>query len=347
MAVDPIHAKGVVADPLRLSNCRCLSHRDDRLIEVREAQPPRQAAVILAALGAVLLWAGAAAAIPAGEAGQHLGRAVSIEGFVQQVMCSPRACLMSFEAGWSGLVATVPAAAKDRFGDLKRFERQNVRMRGVVEDRQGKLRMEISDPSRIQVVGEVVSGQGSRVLKAEEKTPGTASAGGTEAGPPQTKTTVQVSGGASSGPKTANLSNIVRDLQEEAAVAGDAGGASELAVQGLRERVAIQAHTIQTLEEQLAELNGRLRDLEDRPTAPAESAAAGADMPGVDRWVVPARKGFSHPQPRTGWSTKRLVRELGSPIEVRPVAAQTELWVYGQNQVVTVKRERVISASGF
>lgn len=290
-----------------------------------------------------------------------MGESVTVEGFVQQVMCSPRACLMSFEAGWGGFVATIPSAALDRFGDVKRFERRSVRIRGVIEDRQGKPRLELTDPSRIQVAD---GPGGPRVVKVDEKpAPGSEGAqappgravppapqSGAAADPavPQVKTRVHVSGGLNSGADTSNLSTIVRDLEEEAAASGTGTGdrASQLAVEGLRDRVAMQAHTIQTLEEQLAEMSGRLAELEQRPAPSLADLDDPGRAPELDPWVVPARRGLK-PQPRTGWSEKRLLRELGSPLEVQETARDTTLWVYGPGQSVTVKRGRVLSASGF
>ena len=125
----------------------------------------------------------------------------------------------------------------------------------------------------------------------------------------------------------------------------DGGPATDAAVQGLRERVAIQSHTIRTLEDQLSEMQARMEELEAR--SPVQEEFVDEPVPGVDPWVVPARRGFSHEQPRTGWSTHRLVRELGPPTEVQTLSRDSALWVYGRDQAVTVKRGRVVSASGF
>ncbi len=357
MSIDPIYAEGVVADALRLPDCRCLSHWGLYLKQVREARAPRQAGARRWLLGglaaAVVLLVGpgprVSLAIAPGEAAQHLGQAVSIEGFVQKVMCSPRACLMSFEAGWSGLVATIPSGFIERFGDPKKYEGQNVRIRGVVEDRQGKPRLELTDPSRIQIVTKGKPAAGSQVLEAKAQPAVRTDGSGVQAQPPpKSRSQVQVSGAVASGSAAASLGSVVRGLQEEAAVSGTGGGdrASELAVQGLRERAAIQSHTIETLEAQLEQVNGRLQELEARP-APTEEQVSLDGVPPLERWVVPARRGFEHPKPRTGWSTKRLVRELGSPSEVQTLTRDTALWIYGREQFVTVKRERVVSASGF
>lgn len=289
-------------------------------------------------------------AVPASQAAQHVGKSVAIEGFVEQIMCSPRACLLSFQAGWSGFVATIPVSALDRFGDVKRLERKNVRLRGVVEDRAGKPRLELTDPSRLQVLEDTAPGAGSRVVRAQEKSRTDSGAASAVDSPPaaQPQTRVQVSGGLSPSAPGGHLSGIVRDLQEEAAVSGTGDGdrASEVAVQGLRERVTMQAHTIQSLEEQLGQLNGRLQELEARPV-PADGNGFDDDLPAVDPWIVPARRGFAEAKPRTGWSAKRLVREMGSPLEVHAVSEDTAIWLYEGGFSVTVKRDRVVSTSGF
>ena len=274
-----------------------------------------------------------------------MGESVTVDGFVEQVMCSPRACLLSFAAGWSGLVVTIPASSKGKFGDPKSLERKNVRVRGVVEDRGGKPRIELADPSRLEVRDLPATGGGSRVVSAEAK-PTRRTADGA-ARSTQPKTQVQVSGGLTpSSSKASSLGAIVRELEEEEAATGQGGGASSMAVAGLKERVAIQAHTIQTLEDELARLSDRLEDLETRPVAEPEPQVA-EDLPGVEPWVVPARRGFTHVQPRTGWSADRLVRELGSPLDVQELSRDTAVWTFGPGQAVTVKRGRVVSASGF
>lgn len=354
VAIDPIYTQRIVTYALGLFDFRRLRHLSARRIEVRGGRRARQPArwsTLRVALAVVFLVPSLANGIPASEAVNHVGESVTIEGFVQQVMCSPRACLMSFEAGWAGFVATVPSGALDRIGDVKRFERRSVRLRGVVEDRQGKLRLELTDPSRIELM-EGGLGRGSHVVKTDEKISEKAGTGDVprqRAGPsaPQVKTRVQVSGGLADGGATSQLSSIVRDLEEEAAVSGTAGGdrASHLAVEGLRDRVAMQAHTIQTLEEELAQMRERLSDLEERPMPSLSDLDEPA--PAVDPWIVPAKRRLKLTRPRTGWSTKRLLRELGSPREVKELSSDTTLWIYGVNQSVTVKRGRVLTASGF
>lgn len=295
-------------------------------------------------LGVVVGSVGIARAMSPAEALGQVGRAVTVEGFVESVMCSPRACLLSFETGWSGLVATISSADLDRFPEPKSaYERRKVRVRGVVQDRQGRPRLEITAPSNIETLDRAAGG-GSRVLSAEAKEPVRSE---DPAAPPRVRTQVQVSGGLSGGSNAARLSEIVRDLRQEGAAVGSGGGASELAVTGLRERVAIQSETIRTLEDELAEVNGRLQDLEARPipAEPAEPSIEG--VPRVERWVVPARRGLSDARPRTGWSIERVVREIGPPLEVSELGRDRALWVYEGGRALTVVRGRVVSSSGF
>ena len=94
-------------------------------------------------------------------------------------------------------------------------------------------------------------------------------------------------------------------------------------------------------------MNGRLQELEQRPVVqePVEPALPG--VPQIEEYVVPSRRGFAEAHPRTGWSVDRLVRELGSPLEVQVQSRDVALWIYGPRQSVTVKRGRVRSVTGF
>jgi len=270
---------------------------------------------------------------------------VAIDGFVEQVVCSPRACLLSFEAGWSGLVAIIPAAERERFPDPQgAYARRTVRVRGVVEDRDGRLRIEIGSPSKIEVISGGGEATGSQVLSTQANPP--IQTGDPAA--PRPRTQVHVSGGLGSGTSGSQLGEIVNDLREEAATTATAGApASELAVRGLRERVAIQSQTIQALESELGTVRERLGELEQRPAAVEQPAGSLDGVPRVEPWVVPARRGLAEPRPRTGWSIERLVREVGSPLEVLPISRDRALWKYGDVRTVTVARGRVVSVSGF
>lgn len=107
------------------------------------------------ASGTLLVAASVAAApIAPGQASRHLGRDVEVEGEAQSVVCSPMACLLSFEAGFSGLVVAIPGDAVAAFPDPEStYEGRRVRVRGRVGERNGRPRIEIRDPRALSVEG--------------------------------------------------------------------------------------------------------------------------------------------------------------------------------------------------
>ncbi|MFM7142257.1 MAG: hypothetical protein ACKO2K_10145, partial [Alphaproteobacteria bacterium] len=68
---------------------------------------------------ALVLAAGAATAAPIApsQASRHVGQSVDVVGNAESVVCSPMACLISFEAGFSGLVVAIPGDAVAAFPD--------------------------------------------------------------------------------------------------------------------------------------------------------------------------------------------------------------------------------------
>jgi len=109
------------------------------------------------ASGTLLVAAAAAAApIAPGQALQNVGRDVEVEGEAQSVVCSPMACLLSFEAGFSGLVVAIPGDAVAAFPDPEStYEGRRVRVRGRVGERNGRPRIEIRDPRALSIEGGV------------------------------------------------------------------------------------------------------------------------------------------------------------------------------------------------
>jgi hypothetical protein len=107
------------------------------------------------ALGVVALLPSRALAqtIAAGDAGAHVGEEITVEGDVPTVVCSPLACLLSFTADYSGLVASIPGDALGRFPAPKEtYASHRVRVRGVVIDKNGRPRIEVRDPGQLQVL---------------------------------------------------------------------------------------------------------------------------------------------------------------------------------------------------
>ena len=91
--------------------------------------------------------------IQSSAAGGYIGQEVTIEGHVDAVVCSGQACLLSFEQGFSGLVASIAGDRRSRFPDpRKTYQDRTVRIRGKIEERDGRPRMQLSDPKRIELV---------------------------------------------------------------------------------------------------------------------------------------------------------------------------------------------------
>ena len=112
----------------------------------------RRLAVAFAA-ACLLVGAGAAsAAIAPSQAAQHVGETVEVEGHVDSVVCSPMACLISFEPGFGGLVVAIPGDAVPEFPDPEAtYEARDVRVRGRIVERNGRPRIEVRDVGAIAI----------------------------------------------------------------------------------------------------------------------------------------------------------------------------------------------------
>jgi hypothetical protein len=355
VAVLPIHSKGVVSDPMSARDSSFFRHVPPTSQEGRGARGPRQGeglrrsvCYIGAVLGFVLL-VSPVEATPVDRAAEFVGQNVLLEGFVERVVCSPGACLLAFDSGFGGLVARIGARDLERFPDPRSsYERRNVAIEGVVTSEDGRLRMDLSGPGRIRVQDAPATSGGSRVVTNRARTPlvsGSArSTGRTVSEEGRGQTRVEVFDGQS-GPAGVGLSSRIAELEAEADGSGSASESS-VAVEGLRARVAIQNQTIRELREELEDMRARLDAIDAAPAVEGEVASP-VEVPEIGSWVVPSRRGWSAPRPRTGWSVERLVRELGSPLSLSEVGPDRALWVYGEGKAVTVVRGRVVSASGF
>ena len=106
--------------------------------------------LVALAIGILHPVAAAATAIRPADAAKHIGEEAVVEGPVESVVCSPLACLLSFEPGFSGLVVAIPGSDLSRFPDPRAtFEAQRVRVRGTIIERNGRPRIEVSDPGAI------------------------------------------------------------------------------------------------------------------------------------------------------------------------------------------------------
>lgn len=86
---------------------------------------------------------------------QHVGRAVTVEGQVVGVHCSPTSCLLAFDPSFNRFTVVVQAKDFGRFppDDLDdRYVGRRVRVKGTVVDRERKPEIELSDPANLKVV---------------------------------------------------------------------------------------------------------------------------------------------------------------------------------------------------
>lgn len=131
--------------------------RDDVSRVVRGRRRVRgvlRALVAAGALASLPVPSAAGAAISPGQVSKHVGESVEVVGIAESVVCSPMACLLSFEAGFAGLVVAIPGDAVGSFPDPETtYEGKEVRVRGRVAERNGRPRIEVRDPGSISLRG--------------------------------------------------------------------------------------------------------------------------------------------------------------------------------------------------
>ncbi len=110
--------------------------------------------LVAAALALGTVPSAVAAALSPSQAAKHVGETIDVVGTAESVVCSPMACLLSFEAGFSGLVVAIPGDAVAAFPDPEAsYEGKQVRVHGRVAERNGRPRIEIRDPASISIKG--------------------------------------------------------------------------------------------------------------------------------------------------------------------------------------------------
>src|SRR5581483_10582692 len=121
VAVAPVDAERIAPDQARGADLRGWSHgaTDRRPVQGTEpvrARQPRAVLAVVALLSAASP-ASAGQVVAPSDALSHVGESVVVEGHVDSVVCSPQACLLSFEPGFSGLVVAIPGDAVGAFPD--------------------------------------------------------------------------------------------------------------------------------------------------------------------------------------------------------------------------------------
>lgn len=367
------------------------------------------------ALIAVLLATSPAAAqiIAAEEAGRHVGESVTVEGDVATVICSPLACLVSFTADYSGLAASIPGDVVSRFPSPKEtYANRRVRVRGTVVDRNGRPRIEVTDPAALQVVG--AGGGGSVTASTADRVPvvrvdpstrvtvttdpppmadGSAAAGGSggsgsaaggngtgaaaDAGGSGAGTTADVvappappapaprPAGPADGAAGPSRSRVIDPGTLTSRIGGPRPPAPEARGPSLVSRLtggsadaaAVESRSLEQRVDQLqqenANLIGALQELEERLTVLEQSGGRARtvneeDLPYTPDYVVPGEASTRLQAVKRGWSSERLLRALGPPLNTVTEANGFMTWYYANGRAVTLDpRGRVSSSIGF
>jgi hypothetical protein len=310
------------------------------------------------AVACVILAAGlapAASVLSPSEAGEHVGEAVVVEGHLDTVVCSPQACLLSFEPGFSGLVAAIPGDAVARFRDPEALEARRVRVSGVVADRGGRPRIELREPSALEVVdgsaAATVLGARSTTAggNAEGSRPPSAAGAGAAGSTPERRVEVHVDGVAGAASLTPDEAGRRLGLAAPAS-AGEAAVGADAEIRLLRQDLAAMSARLAGLETALAQLDGRLADVEqiaDQATI-AEEGAGSAPSGGLPSYVVPGSTAPSLHRIGRGWTIQRVIRVLGEPMQVAGHPPGPYTWYYDGGRALTVNEYgRVVSAVGF
>jgi hypothetical protein len=288
--------------------------------------------------------------IRAEDAGAHVGEEVVVEGHVANVVCSPLACLLSFTTDFSGLVASIPGDAVGAFPPPKEtYGARRVQVRGTIGENAGRPRIELRDPQQIEVLETAVGVKEANAAEA---------ARGEVAGDPQ-----PLSGDvpAETAPPT-RASRVVQSGQFEKrlgpprergpAAEGDGlvselrrgGGEATVELRALRDQIARLEETARTLADTVAALEERITVLE-QTRGPGVDPSA---LPQLRPYVV-SGDGSTRLQPvKRGWSSERVLRAYGAPLNTSTEANGYVTWYYGNGRAVTIDpRGRVSSSVGF
>jgi len=299
---------------------------------------------------------------------------------VTNVVCSPLACLLSFTSDFSGLVASLPSDSAAGFPPPKEtYTARRVRLRGKIKENNGRPRIEVRDPGQIELLDVAVGVGASRMTVArppDDAPPPEADAeSGTDvvvavqqpdltepapvaeaysdAAPLETPTPPHGGsrvidpgrferrlGGPRGAREPAEGDGLVSDLRR-------GGGEATVEIRSLREQVARLEETTRGLAETVAALQERLTVL--------EQTRAGWN-PGVDPSALPETRSYvvsgdpsTRVQPiKRGWSSERVLRSYGAPLNTSTEANGYMTWYYGNGRAVTIDpKGRVSSSVGF
>lgn len=339
----------------------------------------------VATIALALLGAGTSGAqtITPDEAARHVGESVTVEGEVATVVCSPLACIVSFTADYSGLAASIPGDVVGRFPSPREtYANRRVRVRGIVVDRNGRPRIEVTDPAALQVVGGAAAGGStspavsvpvvrvdpSSSVKVTTDPPalaGEAPADGTgsvvpPAPPPVVSVTGDGDGGGRSrvispgvvtsrvgGPRPPSSATEPRGESLVARLRGGSADAAAVETRSLEQRV-------EQLQEENANLAAAVQELQERLTVLEQTGGMRgqgvneAELPYTPDYVVAGDRSTRLQTVKRGWSSERLLRAIGPPLNSVTEANGYMTWYYANGRAVTLDpRGRVASSVGF
>jgi len=320
----------------------------------------------------------AAQSIGPDEARAHIGETVTVDGEVPTVVCSPLACLLSFETDFSGLVASISGDVIDRFPPPKEtYSGRRVRVRGAVVDRNGKPRIELSDPADIQLLDgsgmrSAVTSPASAPVRVTVSPPLTAEDGAIDdqMDEPSAQQPVEIPPPpvvpTEPAPPDAARSRVIDPgrvttrlggpREPAAAPSGDSVIASLSGGPG--DAAAVEARALQQqidkLQQENANLSATVEALEERLATIEQGgvrAYQGVDeesLPHLPEYVVSGASAKRLQHIKRGWSSERVLRQIGPPLNTRTEANGYMTWYYADGRAVTLDpRGRVSSSIGF
>lgn len=337
------------------------------------------AGVLLAASLLLEVRGVAAQSIGPDEARAHIGETVTVDGEVPTVVCSPLACLLSFETDFSGLVASISGDVIGRFPPPKEtYSGRRVRVRGAVVDRNGKPRIELRDPADIQLLDgsgtrSAVTSPASAPVRVTVSPPVTAPDGDVdgqanqasvdeplEIPPPPPVAPPDPASAGATGSRVIDPGRVTTRLggprEPAAAPSGDSVLASLSGGPG--DAAAVEARALQQqidkLQQENANLSATVEALEERLATIEQNGARayqGVDeetLPHLPEYVVSGASAKRLQHIKRGWSSERVLRQIGPPLNTRTEANGYMTWYYADGRAVTLDpRGRVSSSIGF
>ncbi|MBY0274385.1 hypothetical protein K2Z84_03515 [Candidatus Binatia bacterium] len=324
----------------------------------------------------------AAQTISPEEAARHVGESVTVEGEVATVVCSPLACIVSFTADYSGLAASIPGDVVGRFPSPREtYANRRVRLRGTVVDRSGRPRIEVTDPSALQVVGgagpgaaanaasaPVVRVDPSAAVEVAAEPSGTVDDGKASGAanvvaqapppPPVVDLTIDRAGGSRS--RVVSPGVVTSRMGGPRPPASEPRGESLVAKlrSGGGDAAAVETRSLEQRIDQLQEENANLvaavQELQERLTVLEQTGAVRGpgvnedELPYTPDYVVSGEGSTRLQSVKRGWSSERLLRAIGPPLNTVTEANGYMTWYYANGRAVTLDpRGRVASSVGF